>query len=213
MRSGGTVHRVTPMAYAIQPADVAKAADVLSASFADYPVFQHVMPDEAGRGRKLAHVFRFLVRLGLTSGEVIAPSEGIEGVSIWFRSEGTGSSALTAFRAGLLGLYLRVGHGAVARLIQVSATKSRARAKLLSRPYCLLDMIGVEPSLQGRGLARKMLDEKLGELDGEHLPCYLETSRPGTARYYERFGFELVHQYRFASMDVFCLLREVGAGS
>jgi predicted N-acetyltransferase YhbS len=74
-------------------------------------------------------------------------------------------------------------------------------------------MLGVEPSLQGRGLARKMIVEKLGELDGEHLPCYLETSRVGTARYYERFGFELVRQYRLASVDVFCLLREVGAGS
>jgi GNAT superfamily N-acetyltransferase len=201
------------MAYAIQARDVAKAADVLSASFADYPIFQYVMPDRPGRDRRLAQVFRFLVRLGLANGEVLAPSERIEGVSIWFRSDATNSTALTALRAGLLGLYLRVGRGVVSKLMQVSATKSRARAELLSRPYCLLDMIAVEPSLQGQGLARRMLEEKLHELDSQHLPCYLETSRMSTARYYERFGFELAHQYRLATMDVFCLLREIGTGS
>lgn len=104
--------RTTPIAYAIQTRDIAKAADVLSASFADYPIFQYVMPDSPGRSRRLAEVFRFLVRLGLANGEVLAPSERIEGVSIWFRSEATDSTALTALRAGLFGLYLRAGRGA-----------------------------------------------------------------------------------------------------
>ena len=199
------------MAYSVQRSDVERAAHDLSASFADYPIFRYVLPDGTERSRKLAHVFRFLVRLAQADGEVLAPSERIEGVSIWYRSECTHGSALTAFRAGLLGLCLRVGYGPVSRLLQVSATKSNARAKLLSRPYCLLDMIGVEPSQQKHGLARSMLEEKLHELDGERLPCYLETSRMSTARYYERFGFEIVHRYQLATMDVLCLLREVGA--
>ena len=202
-----------PMAYAIHTRDVARAADVLVASFADYPIFQYVVPDRRGRSRRLAEVFRFLVRRGLLNGEVLAPSERIEAVSIWFRSEGADSSAVTALRAGLVGLCMRVGFGVVSKLMQVSATKSRVRAELISRPYSLLDVIGVEPSLQGQGFARRMLKEKLCELDSQHLPCYLETSRMITAQYYERFGFTLVHQYRLAAMDVFCLWREISAGS
>jgi GNAT superfamily N-acetyltransferase len=202
------MHRITPMPYAIQTRDVAKAADVLSASFADYPIFRYVMPERPERSRRLADVFRFLVRLGLANGEVLAPSERIEGVSIWFRSESMDSSALLALRSGLVGLYRRVGSGVVSRLMQVSATKRRVRAEMLSRPCCLLDMIGVDPSLQGQGFARRMLEEKLRELDRQQRCCYLETSRMSTARYYERFGFELAHQYRLAAMDVFCLLRE-----
>jgi ribosomal protein S18 acetylase RimI-like enzyme len=191
---------------------VSRAADVLSASFLDYPIFEHVIPDGAKRRRRLAHVFRFLVRLGLAQGEVLAPSERIEGVSIWYRSEHGHSSPLIALRAGLLGLCLRVGPRAVLRLIQVSADKSRTRVRLLSDPYCLLDMIGVAPSLQGQGFARMMIEEKLRELDREPVACYLETSRRETARYYERFGFEIVHEYRLSTMDVFCLLRKIGAG-
>ena len=83
-------------------------------------------------------------------------------------------------------------------------------AKLKGR--AILDTVGVEPSLQGQGFARRMIEEKLCQLDGERLPCYLETSRIQTARYYERFGFELAHRYRLANMDVFCLLRPLGAG-
>jgi ribosomal protein S18 acetylase RimI-like enzyme len=201
------------MPYKLQIADVPRAADVLSASFVDYPIFEHVIPDQATRKRRLAHIFRFLVRLGLAHGEVLAPSGRIEGVSIWYRSDLENNSALAAFRAGLVGLYLRVGHGATSRLIQVSAQKTRVRAKLLSQPYCLLDMIGVDPALQGQGFARTMIEEKLRELDGQRLPCYLETSREATAKYYERFGFEIVQRYRLGTVDVFCLLRKLAAGS
>src|SRR5512141_2983612 len=136
------------MAYRIQHKDVAQAADVLTASFADYPIFRYVLPDGTDRRRALVRIFRFLVRLALTNGEVIAPSERIEGVSIWYRCERTGGSVLAALRAGFLGLCLRVGHGPVSRLLRVAATKSSHRAGLLSRPYCLLDMIGVDPSMQ-----------------------------------------------------------------
>jgi hypothetical protein len=65
------------MAYAVQAKDAVRAADVLSALFADYPVFRYVVPEGAARNRKLAHLFRFLVRLGLANGEVIAPSDHI----------------------------------------------------------------------------------------------------------------------------------------
>lgn len=199
------------MAYKIQIADVPRAADVLSASFVDYPIFEFVIPDGTRRRRQIGHVFRFLLRLGLAQGEVLSPSERIEGVSLWCRSDRPHASALDAFRAGLLGLYLRVGHGAFSRLIQVSTEKQRVRAERLSEAYCLLDMIGVDPLLQGRGLARTMIEEKLRQLDGERLPCYLETSKRATATYYEGFGFEIVHAYRLATVDVFCLWRKVGA--
>ncbi len=76
--------RPTPhMSYRIQITDVPRAADVLSASFIDYPIFEHVIPDRARRRRQLVHVFRFLVRMGLAHGEVLAPSGRIEGVSLW----------------------------------------------------------------------------------------------------------------------------------
>lgn len=201
------------MAYRIQRKDVPQAADVLSASFADYPIFRYVLPDGADRNRGLTRIFRFLVRMALANGEVIAPSERIEGVSIWYRSEQSDGSPLTALWAGFLGLYLGVGRGPVSRLLQVAETKSTHRANLLSRPYCLLDMVGVAPSMQRLGHAQKMIEEKLEELDGKGLPCYLETSRAGTAKYYERYGFELARRYELAGMDVFCLLREVGTGS
>jgi hypothetical protein len=72
------------MAYAIQARDVATAAEVLSASFADYPIFQYVMPQRSGQNRRLDAIFSFLVRLGRANGKVLAPSERIEGVSSGF---------------------------------------------------------------------------------------------------------------------------------
>lgn len=115
----------------------------------------------------MRHLFRFLVRLGRRNGEIISPSERIDGVSIWIPSERAKSSALTALQAGLLALYFRAGRGPVSRLIEVGTKKGEVRDSLRMQPHCLLDMIGVEPSLQKRGIGRRMIEDKLTELDGQ----------------------------------------------
>lgn len=84
------------------------------------------------------------------------------------------------------------------------------RDRLLSQPYCLLDMIGVDPPLQRRGFGRMMIEEKLRELDYHEIPCYLETSRRENIAYYGKFGFRPVNEYRLAATEVFCLLRNPG---
>lgn len=200
------------MAYIIQKSDVDKAAQILGQSFINYPIFTHIIPDDADRKRKVRYIFRFLVGLGLSNGEVISPSEKIEGVSIWFHSQDSNSSFLTALRAGLLDLYFHVDYGAVSRLIEIGSQKRARRDQLLSQPYCLLDMIGVDPSLQRHGFGRKMIEEKLSELDNDCIPCYLETSRVENINYYNNLGFKLVHDYQLMNVNVFCLLREVRAG-
>jgi ribosomal protein S18 acetylase RimI-like enzyme len=191
----------------IQRSDVDKAARVLSRSLVNYPMFTYIFPDDTYRGRKIRHLFCFIIQLGLLNGEVVSPSEEVEGVSIWIRSQNENHSITTAVRAGLLKLLFHVGLPSVSRLIQIGTKKSSVRRKLLSQPYCLLDMIGVTPSLQRHGFGRKMLEEKLSELDNEHIPCYLETSKTENMKYYQQFGFKLIHEYQLPAMPVLCLLR------
>lgn len=68
-------------------------------------------------------------------------------------------------------------------------------------------MIGVDPLLQRHGYGRRMIEEKLIELDGRKIPCYLETSRIENIAYYVKLGFKLIHEYKIMNIKVFCLLR------
>lgn len=58
-----------------------------------------------------------------------------------------------------------------------------------SEPHWYLALLGVEPTLQGKGLGRALLEPVLARCDTTIEPAYLETQKPENLPFYERFGF------------------------
>lgn len=195
------------MTYSIRKYDIDKAACILSQSFIDYPIFNYIIPDGAYRKRKLKYLFKFLICLGLANGEVISTSKGLECISIWIHSPKNKISLITVLQSGLLSLCFHVNLGVLFRLIKIGAVKQNTQNKIIAEHYCLLDMIGVDPIFQKNGYGRRMIEEKLIELDNSKIPCYLETSKIENVAYYAKLGFKLIHEYKIINIKVFCLLR------
>jgi GNAT superfamily N-acetyltransferase len=57
-------------------------------------------------------------------------------------------------------------------------------------PCWYLPLIGVDPLYQGKGYGSALLQHALAQCDRGRLPAYLESSTEGSARLYERHGFE-----------------------
>lgn len=57
-----------------------------------------------------------------------------------------------------------------------------------AEPHWYLGLLGVDPSFQGRGLGRYLLEPVLARCDAEGLGVYLETQKPENLAFYERFG-------------------------
>ncbi len=196
------------MLYHVEESDVNKAALVLGRSFGDYPIFTYILPEHKARTRKLPLLFSFLIRNGLQTGEVVAPSNNLEGISIWIMNVGNQPPQINAVKSGILGLLFWLDPASLQRFIAVGREKEKTRQKLLSRSYCLLDVIGIDPKLQRHGYARSMLQAKLHELDSKGFPCYLETSSNTNIAMYESYGFSMISQYNLFGVDVFCMMRE-----
>jgi GNAT superfamily N-acetyltransferase len=194
--------------YKLQQSDLSKASTVLSQSFNNYPIFEYVIPNPVYRRDHLKYLCRFILGLGVSRGEVIAPSNKIEGVSIWLPSSGSSVSSMDAIRAGLLGLVFYIDIKTLGRFLELGNIKGKMRAEIVQGPYYLCDMIGVDPKFQRFGYGRKMIEAKLCDFDEAKMPCYLETSELKNIAYYERFGFTLIHKYPISDVNVFCLLRE-----
>ena len=192
----------------LQKRDLNKATAVFSRSFNDYPIFKYIIPDPEYRKAKLNYLCHFILSLGMAKGEVIGPSDKMEGVSIWLPSNGSKSSGMHAVLAGLLNLFVHIKPGTIRRFIEVGRTKQRMRAEIIKGPYYLCDMIGVDPLFQKQGFGRKMMEAKLLEFDREEMSCYLETSKRANFPYYVRFGFSQINKYKIQNFDVFCLKRE-----
>ncbi|CAG7970378.1 unnamed protein product [Penicillium salamii] len=62
------------------------------------------------------------------------------------------------------------------------------------RPHYYLNMLGVHPSQQGRGLASKLLRWGLTRADAEGLEVYLSASPEGKPMY-EKYGFRTVESF------------------
>lgn len=57
-------------------------------------------------------------------------------------------------------------------------------------------IVAVDPTAQGQGLGRKLLEPTIAEADRVSATCYLETFSPRNLPFYERLGF--VTEARFA---------------
>ena len=59
-----------------------------------------------------------------------------------------------------------------------------------------LAFIGADPMQRGKGIGASLLRHMLEHIDGEGLPCYLESSNPRNLELYRRHGFEVVREIR-----------------
>jgi GNAT superfamily N-acetyltransferase len=56
-------------------------------------------------------------------------------------------------------------------------------------PHWYLAFVGIEPTIQSRGVGRALLSPVLETADRTTTLCYLETPFPRTHAFYERLGF------------------------
>ncbi len=213
------------MLHRVRGADLDTAASLLTRAMLDYPIFTYLVPNPASpahglvacpglekvREQKLHQLLRFILALAAFQGEIVAPSTNLEAIAVWVRSEDMRVSPTEALRAGLLNLACKVGLSTVRRLLGLAKSKQTERTRILRQPYYLLDLLGVDPRLQGKGYGRLLIETKLQQIDRECTPCYLETSDHRNIGYYQRYGFEMIHQHWVGRVPVYCLLRSAGA--
>ena len=58
-----------------------------------------------------------------------------------------------------------------------------------SQPVWYLQILGVHPDAQRRGIGCQLLQPTLAQADSTDDPCYLETAQPRNSAYYQSFGF------------------------
>jgi ribosomal protein S18 acetylase RimI-like enzyme len=174
----------------LPPERIRDAAATLARSFDDDPLSLVLFPGPRRRRWSLRSFMVASLRDALRHGEVWAAHDGdrVVGAAVWLTE---GAYPLSS---------KRVARQAVAALVAMLTPRTLSLgARLISEtqavhpkdPHWYLAVLGVEPSLQGRGIGPGLLQPVLERLDHEERAAYLETSKERNIAWYARQGFEL----------------------
>ena len=78
------------------------------------------------------------------------------------------------------------------------ALAEQSRAFRPPEVHCYLQLIGVDPAHQGKGIGSALLSQILNDCDAQRLPAYLEATSPRNLPLYKRHGFEALGRIQVA---------------
>jgi hypothetical protein len=188
--------------------DTEAASKVLGKAFYNYPTFEYLFPDLNTRKRDISKVMKFLLKCGIFHGEVMASSNNLEGISIWYKSDDLNFPITSILKAGLFNLFISINKSSLYKFIKLGNEKKINRNKTIKGKYYFLDMIGVDPAHRNKGYAKLLIESKLEDIDKENIQCYLETSDINNINYYKKYDFHLIHEFSFNDYKSFCMIRE-----
>lgn len=183
----GRIRRVTR-------AELGAMARILAQAFYDDPLMRWMVPNDALRLQRLERVF------GISSHRVWLPqnesyvSDELVGACAWMPPNTWHLGLLAQMR--MLPGFARALRGDLSRMLKLDTFLENKHPHEPAHWY--LNAMGVVPAWQGRGCGTAMLQPVLARCDAEGVPAYLETSTQRGRVLYERNGFEVVEQCRFA---------------
>jgi GNAT superfamily N-acetyltransferase len=141
-------------------------------------------PDRAAR------FFGHYFDVRLAGGEIsVCEEDGVLGAALWNPPGGN--------RRGRAFVEEHWERTVVAAIDPDEVARYEAFTKVLEamtpeEPHWYLGLLGTEPSRQGTGVARALLEPMLARADDEGLPVFLETGMAGNVAIYERFRFATI---------------------
>ena len=88
----------------------------------------------------------------------------------------------------------QMGENCLATYSAISDFMDQQAENIVSEQAWYLSILGINPSLQGRGLGQELLAPTLELADRQGKTCYLETFTPRNMSFYARLGFIAKHQ-------------------
>ncbi|MCU0552398.1 MAG: GNAT family N-acetyltransferase [Leptolyngbya sp. Prado105] len=185
-----------------------QASDQLAAAFSQDPLIGHFLCDD--KAAVLKQMSLALLNFAQPYDCTYTTAGGSKGVAVWLPPETSQFNLSQLWRvvtSGLLTVPFYLRWDRILDFASFIGTEIRLHNKTTPEPHWYLSMLGVSPECQGQGIGGKLLQPVLQEADRAKMPCYLETSTTGAVRFYQRQGFEIVHQGTFAGCEYWAMKR------
>lgn len=189
------------------PHQYREAAEVLARAFYHDPLVTSILEgleDEKRLGRlKLLFELR-LKTLGSERIPLSIQNENkILGAALLYPPETYPPSPFSEFFILIQGV-LRKGLYGVGGWLKWNHSIQRFHPK---EPHFYLELIGVDPPFQRKGVGSLMLTHILRMAEQDIMSCYLETANPENLPFYHRFGFKIVREEKIIGVPTWFMMR------
>jgi GNAT superfamily N-acetyltransferase len=163
-------------------------ATVLARAFADDPMIRWPFPDLPDPEAALQICFRAWNAGNIELGLVFEAGEGA-GFAVWVPPDRAGSWLETERLARPVVVGLTDDNGA-----RYDRIWDWIEERVPAEPLWYLDQLGVDPSQQGGGLGRALVQFGLDRAAEAGLPAFLETAKERNLGFYSSLGFRVVDE-------------------
>ncbi|KAK1759374.1 hypothetical protein QBC47DRAFT_104277 [Echria macrotheca] len=164
--------------YLVDPGDVADGAAI--------------SPED--KWRLHVDIMAYAVAAHCLSGMVTTTGPDYDSVALWIPPGNSLDGWMTLLRSGMWRLYFTLStEGRKRYFDEILPLLHDTKAAVLGDrddDAWYLVYLGTKPNSQGRGYARRLLEDVMQRADEENRPMYLESSSPANNVYYARYGFE-----------------------
>jgi ribosomal protein S18 acetylase RimI-like enzyme len=187
--------------------DLRAATEILATSFAADPMIVTMMPNAALRSRALPHALRGQLIESMAAGGAHGAWDGeqLVGVAV---TRPFGTATLLGTRLRAMPSYVGAATLNLPFVPRMVRETSKAAAHHPTDPHTYVQLVGVHPDAQGRGVGSALLRHVFDTSDAAAHPVYLETSNPRNIPLYERHGFRVVDSYDSRDITTWNLWRD-----
>jgi ribosomal protein S18 acetylase RimI-like enzyme len=169
--------------------------------------------DAVRRRAVLAQYFAYSIEEGRDIGRCVHLADQARGVAVWLLPQAPDvQSRIARNKRRFLETTLAAeGCANYYRIVNFLRTKTAIVVDDDDAWY--LSIVAVDPTRQGQGLGRKLLEPTLAEADRVSAACYLETFSPQNLSFYERLGFATEARFAEPTIGADCavMVRRPGA--
>ncbi|MGD1938956.1 MAG: GNAT family N-acetyltransferase [Cyanophyceae cyanobacterium] len=195
----------------LKKSDFAIAVDCLATAFNQDPLISHGLPDSPeAKQVALEKMSQGVLNFAQVFAQTYTTAGGPKGVAVWQPPEESDTSWAQLWSlvgSGMLKTPLFFRWDRIPDMLWLLSTLATLHKKLMPDPHWYLIMLGVAPQYQGQGIGGELIQPILEQADRDQVPCYLETTTPAAMRFYERRGFQTIHQDFFAGHSYWAMKR------
>ena len=144
--------------------------------------------DVVRRRALLAQYFAYSIQEGRDIGRCVHLADPARGAAVWLLPQAPEVQARAAHNKRMFLENTLDAEGCASYHRIVNFMKAKAASVVADHAW-YLSIIAVDPTAQGQGLGRKLMEPTLAEADRVSATCYLETFNPRNLNFYERLGF------------------------